>query len=455
MTDDFYRAFEERFRGSRDLIKSRQRVYLPFIEPLLFLYKDAKAIDLGCGRGEWLEILRESGFNGHGVDIDDGMLTACRDYGLSVATQDALSALKALPDESQVIVSGFHIAEHIDISNLGLLIQQAHRVLKPAGMLILETPNPENITVGTVDFYLDPTHQKPIPPELLSFLPQYYGFTKVKIVRLQEDTSLATSAWTLLRDIWGGVSPDYAVIAQKAAEATLLDASDAAFAKDYGLTPGVLIDKFDQQSLQANERAIAAEAHALQAGERAIAAEAHALQAGERAIAAETHALQAGERATAAQAHALQANERATAAQANALQASEQAVNVVAALHAMHLSRSWRLTAPLRKAGHIARVLIQRSKALQPRVKRQIRSLLTRAADPVNQHPKLRHAALVVLSRFPALKARLKAAVMKNDLAPAYDPSPVPTDLSNLTPHALQIYMALKNKMDHREKERN
>ena len=416
-------------------------MYLPFIEPLLFLYKDAKAIDLGCGRGEWLEILRESGFNGHGVDIDDGMLTACRDYGLSVATQDALSALKALPDESQVIVSGFHIAEHIDISNLGLLIQQAHRVLKPAGMLILETPNPENITVGTVDFYLDPTHQKPIPPELLSFLPQYYGFTKVKIVRLQEDTSLATSAWTLLRDIWGGVSPDYAVIAQKAAEATLLDASDAAFAKDYGLTPGVLIDKFDQQSLQANERAIAAEAHALQAGERAIAAE--------------THALQAGERATAAQAHALQANERATAAQANALQASEQAVNVVAALHAMHLSRSWRLTAPLRKAGHIARVLIQRSKALQPRVKRQIRSLLTRAADPVNQHPKLRHAALVVLSRFPALKARLKAAVMKNDLAPAYDPSPVPTDLSNLTPHALQIYMALKNKMDHREKERN
>ena len=441
MTDDFYRAFEERFRGSRDLIKSRQRVYLPFIEPLLFLYKDAKAIDLGCGRGEWLEILRESGFNGHGVDIDDGMLTACRDYGLSVATQDALSALKALPDESQVIVSGFHIAEHIDISNLGLLIQQAHRVLKPAGMLILETPNPENITVGTVDFYLDPTHQKPSPPELLSFLPEYYGFTKVKIVRLQEDTSLATSAWTLLRDIWGGVSPDYAVIAQKAAEATLLDASDAAFAKDYGLTPGVLIDKFDQQSLQANERAIAAEAHALQAGERAIAAE--------------THALQAGERATAAQAHALQANERATAAQANALQASEQAVNVVAALHAMHLSRSWRLTAPLRKAGHIARVLIQRSKALQPRVKRQIRSLLTRAADPVNQHPKLRHAALVVLSRFPALKARLKAAVMKNDLAPAYDPSPVPTDLSNLTPHALQIYMALKNKMDHREKERN
>ena len=441
MTDDFYRAFEERFRGSRDLIKSRQRVYLPFIEPLLFLYKNAKAIDLGCGRGEWLEILRESGFNGHGVDLDDGMLTACREYGLSVATQDALSALKALPDESQVIVSGFHIAEHIDISNLGLLIQEAYRVLKPAGMLILETPNPENITVGTVNFYLDPTHQKPIPPELLSFLPEYYGFAKVKIVRLQEDTSLATSAWTLLRDIWGGVSPDYAVIAQKAAGATLLKASDAAFAKDYGLTPSVLIDKFDQQSLQANERATAAQTQSLQATERATAAEAQSRQAGERA--------------TAAEAHALQASERATAAQAHALQASEQAVNAVAALHAMHLSRSWRLTAPFRRAGHIARVLIQRSKALQPRIRRQIRSLLTRAAYPVNQHPKLRHAALVVLSKFPALKARLKAAVMKNDLAPAHCPPPVPTDLSNLTPHALQIYMALKDKMDHRENERN
>lgn len=419
MMDGFYQAFENRFRGSRDLIKARQRIYLPFIEPLLLLHEEAKAMDLGCGRGEWLEILKETGFNGHGVDLDDGMLAACRQAGLSVTTQDALSALKALPDESQVIVSGFHIAEHIDFSDLRLLIQEALRVLKPAGLLILETPNPENITVGTVNFYLDPTHQKPIPPLLLSFLPEYYGFARVKTVRLQEDKSLSGNGWTHLRDVWEGVSPDYAVVAQKAADATMLEASGAAFTKEYGLTPSVLMGKFDQQALQASECAAAAQAQAQQA-----------------------------------QAQALQASERAAEAQAQALQASQHAMNATAALRAIHQSRSWRLTAPLRRAGHLARIFIQSAKTLQPLIKKQIGTLSVNAIHRVNQNPKVRHAVLLVLGRFPALKARLKAAAMESALAPAYGP-PVPTGVANLTPHALQIYTALKNKMDHRHKERN
>ena len=455
MIDDFYQAFESRFRGPRELIKARQRVYLPFIEPLLLFYEEAQAVDLGCGRGEWLEILKESGFHGHGVDLDDGMLAACRQAGLDVVTQDALSALKALPDESQVVVSGFHIAEHIDFSDLRLLIQEALRVLKPAGLLILETPNPENITVGTVNFYLDPTHQKPIPPPLLSFLPEYYGFSRVKTLRLQENKTLLGTGWTHLRDVWEGVSPDYAVVAQKAADAPLLEASAAPFMKEYGLTPGVLIGKFDQQVLQASERATAAQTQALQASERATAAQTQAQQASERATAAQTQAQQASERATAAEAHALQAGERATAAQTQAQQASERAENAEAALRAIHQSRSWRLTAPLRRVGHMARVTIQRTKALQLTIKKQIGSLLTHAVHHVDQHPTLRRTVLHVLGRFPALKARLKAAVMAGDtLAPAISP-PVSAGVANLTPHARQIYTVLKNKMDRRKKERS
>jgi len=118
MNDGFYRAFEEKYRGSRELIKSRQRVYLPFIKPLLSVYENGSALDLGCGRGEWLEILKEVGFDGHGVDLDDGMLAACRERGLSVATADAVQTLKLLPSESQAIVSGFHIAEHIPFQDL-------------------------------------------------------------------------------------------------------------------------------------------------------------------------------------------------------------------------------------------------------------------------------------------------------------------------------------------------
>lgn len=405
MSDDFYRAFEERYRGPRELIKARQRVYLPFIKPLLQLHENAPAIDLGCGRGEWLEILAEAGFKAHGVDLDEGMLAACREAGLHVTAQDALSALKALPDASQAIVTGFHIAEHIAFADLRLLIQQALRVLKPAGLLILETPNPENITVGTVNFYLDPTHQKPLPPQLLAFLPEHYGFARVKTLRLQEDASLAGKPWITLRDVLEGVSPDYAVVAQKGADAAMLEGTSSAFAKEYGLRLNMLLEKWDQQAQQASQQA-------------------------------------------------QQASQQAAAAQAQAQQAGERAANAEAALRAIHQSRSWRITAPLRKAGHLARALTQKAKTLRSPAKRQIGAWLTAAAHQVNRHPRLRHTVMAVLAPFPAFKGRLKAVASHGTSAPAGN-TPVPAHAANLTPHALRIYNALKNKMDNREKERN
>lgn len=164
MSSDFYRTFEEKFRGPRELVKSRLRVYLPFLRPLRGSFSTALAVDLGCGRGEWLELLYEQGFEAEGVDLDDGMLAACRDLGLKVQTGDALGYLTALPDDSQAIVSGFHLVEHIPFQVLLQLVAEALRVLKPGGLLILETPNPENIIVGATNFYIDPTHHRPIPP---------------------------------------------------------------------------------------------------------------------------------------------------------------------------------------------------------------------------------------------------------------------------------------------------
>jgi SAM-dependent methyltransferase len=471
MSDDFYRAFEERHRGSRELIKSRQRVYLPFIEPLLFFCEGAKAIDLGCGRGEWLELLTESGFDAHGVDLDDGMLEACRELGLNVATKDVISALKELPDESQIIVSGFHIAEHIDFFDLQLLVQDALRVLKPGGLLILETPNPENITVGTVNFYLDPTHQRPLPPQLLAFLPEYYGFFRVKLMRLQEDKALAVRERISLHDVLGGVSPDYAVVAQKSAEGSLRACNSDAFAKEYGLTLDALVWKFDQQAMQASERAASAEAQAHQASERAASAEAQAhqaseraasaeaqahqaseraasaeaqaQQASERAASAEAQAQQASERAASAEAQAQQASERAASAEAQAQQASERAANAESALISVHNSSSWRLTAPLRMASRAASAFSQGPKALKPAIKTKTKLLLAHASLYVNRRPKLRQAALGVLARFPTLKARLKVATMNRYFAQTTVPT-VSTDLANLTPRARQIYADLR-----------
>ena len=247
MSDDFYRTFEDKHRGSRELIKSRLRVYLPFVEPLKHLDPDAKALDLGCGRGEWLELTKELGLNAHGIDLDDGMLLACKELDLSVETGDAISYLEKLADESQTVVSAFHVVEHITFEQLQLLVSEAIRVLKPGGLLIMETPNPENIVVATRNFYLDPTHQRPIPPELLSFLPEFYGFSRIKIIRLQESKDLINRADLTLQDVLSGASPDYAVVAQKGAVEDVMSQLDTAFKNEYGLSLENLTGRYQSQ----------------------------------------------------------------------------------------------------------------------------------------------------------------------------------------------------------------
>lgn len=236
MSKDFYRQFEDRHRGSRELIRARLNAYLPFIKPLAESSNAPLAIDLGCGRGEWLELITQAGFNAAGVDLDEQMLLACHERGLNVQCQDALSALRNLPADSQMLVSGFHLAEHLAFLDLQQLVQEAFRVLKTGGLLILETPNPENIVVGSGNFYLDPSHHHPLPPLLLSFLPEFYGFDRVKVVRLQEPLNLKQSRALTIHDVLGGVSPDYAVIAQKNSRQLSHDFLAQAFSHQYGIS---------------------------------------------------------------------------------------------------------------------------------------------------------------------------------------------------------------------------
>lgn len=243
----FYRAFEDRHRGSRELIKSRLAVYLPFILPLKPFYGVCQGIDLGCGRGEWLQLMQENEIDLQGVDLDQGMLDAARERGLKVSHGDAIQSLQSLDSESQMLVTGFHLAEHLPFDLLQTLIQESLRVLQPGGLLILETPNPENIVVGTANFYLDPTHQRPIPFQLLSFMVEYYGFKKVKMLRLQEPEGLAGNNALSLLSVLNGVSPDYAVVAQKDGPSEIIAAIAPAFEADYGLSLESLANKYDQQ----------------------------------------------------------------------------------------------------------------------------------------------------------------------------------------------------------------
>lgn len=247
MSDQFYRAFEERYYASEATIKSLRHQYLHFVEPLAHIYSGAGAFDAGCGRGEWLELMQDCGFDAHGVDLDEGMLSGCQEKGLRVALTDAIAALIDLPSESYAVVSAFHVVEHISFEELRTFVAEAHRVLKSGGILIMETPNPENILVATRNFYLDPTHVRPIPQELLTFVTGFAGFQRVKVLRMQEDIQLFNKHDVTMRDVLFGASPDYAVIAQKSAPQNIFGLLDTQFEREYGLSIDQLLQKFEDR----------------------------------------------------------------------------------------------------------------------------------------------------------------------------------------------------------------
>lgn len=256
MSGNFYRAFEDRYRGSRELIKSRLEAYSPFVAPLALLYPGAPTIDLGCGRGEWLELMTEKGFAAGGVDLDEGMLAACRERGLNVETADALASLRSRADASVALVSAFHLVEHLPFDEVQCLIAEARRVLLPGGLLIMETPNPENLIVGTSSFYLDPSHIKPIPPLLLDFMVEYAAFPRHTVVRLQGADSDQGEQALGLRNVFEKVSADYGIVAQNAGDQALTTLFDAPFAAGYGITLEEMAARFDHYhaSMRAADR---------------------------------------------------------------------------------------------------------------------------------------------------------------------------------------------------------
>ena len=182
--DAFYVALEDEFRGSREDIKDRLRDYLPKLAEAGIGSQGMPLLDVGCGRGEWLELLRERDWQVSGVDLNRVLVAMCQERGLPVIEADAIDYLRTLPEASLGAVTAFHLIEHLPLPRLIDFLDATVRALKPGGVAIFETPNPNNVFVSSRYFYLDPTHRHPIPPALGQFLAEARGLRRIEILEL-------------------------------------------------------------------------------------------------------------------------------------------------------------------------------------------------------------------------------------------------------------------------------
>ncbi len=184
LLDALYVKFEDLFRGTREDIKKRQAIYLPLIQAAKAGTKSSPVIDVGCGRGEWIELLKENQLIACGVDHNAVIIKECLERKLDVIEADIIHYLQKLKPNSVGAITCFHVIEHLPLNIMIQLFDETFRLLKPGGVAIYETPNPENLIVGACNFYLDPTHRNPLPPALTGFLLESRGLSRIEIKRL-------------------------------------------------------------------------------------------------------------------------------------------------------------------------------------------------------------------------------------------------------------------------------
>jgi 2-polyprenyl-3-methyl-5-hydroxy-6-metoxy-1,4-benzoquinol methylase len=203
--------FAERFRGSEEYVRGKQRFYVPF-----FQGRTAVA-DLGCGRGEFLELMREAGAGARGIDASEECVALCRSKGLDAERADAFDYLAGLGGPVLDGIFCAQMVEHLPPARVPELIRLASASLASGAVLAIETPNPECLAALAKHFYLDPTHERPVPAALLRFYMEECGFGGIEIHYLspavEPMTALATLPEDFRAEFFGGL--DCAVIGRK------------------------------------------------------------------------------------------------------------------------------------------------------------------------------------------------------------------------------------------------
>ena len=179
-----------------------------------------RVLDIGCGRGIFLALMRDQGIGGYGIDLDDRMLEECRRAGLDARPGDALAHLGGLPAGSLDGIFARHLAEHLLPGELVRLVHECRRVLRPGAPIVMVAPDPATLTVGAHSFWLDPQHVRPLPSALLAFYAEIAGLTDIEVrtsspseTRLSAEAQASSEDLRLIdRTLFG--DRDYAVLAR-------------------------------------------------------------------------------------------------------------------------------------------------------------------------------------------------------------------------------------------------
>ena len=206
-----YMKFAEKFRGPEEYVREGQRFYVDKFRGC------NDVLDVGCGRGEFLELMKEAGIPALGIDQSEELVALCHSKGLAAKTADMFSYLSDLADQSIGGVFCAQVVEHLSPDLVPEFIRLAHAKLRRGGVLAVETPNPESLAIFATHFYLDPTHTRPIPPALLSFYVEEAGFGRIEVSRFAPAADSMPEVNALpaeFRERFFGAL-DYAVVARR------------------------------------------------------------------------------------------------------------------------------------------------------------------------------------------------------------------------------------------------
>jgi O-antigen chain-terminating methyltransferase len=203
--------FADRFRGTVEYVKENQKFYLPFFEGC------RNVLDIGCGRGEFLALAREAGIPARGIDLDEECVRLCRSQGLEAEAADLFPSLDALPHGALDGIFCGQVIEHLPPARLPEFVRLSGEKLRRGGVVAIETPNPECLAILATHFYLDPTHTRPVPPQLLVFFLEESGFGRIEVTRRFPAAESIPAVSGLPREFLDQFfgSLDYAVIARK------------------------------------------------------------------------------------------------------------------------------------------------------------------------------------------------------------------------------------------------